>query len=297
MSEKRILVEVLSNSIGDTIAAIPYIEVYKEDNPGHEVFVETSGLLNKYLSPSYPKLKFVKRGEVTEYDEKINLDYDFNRNMIKGYARQMGYEGAKYIRPRITPPTKERPIKGKYVTIGIHSTAQLKYWNHPGGITKQGESPYWNELCAMLRKEGYTPIVVEKNEKFGLLPHLNGTPRKANTKILNLEDTMNYMMHSEFYIGLSSGLSWLAHALGKPVAMISNFSEDWHEMDPSASDYKRITNKSVCHGCWNTVNIEHSFDANNWYWCPRHAGTNRMFECHTSITPEMVFDQIKGWMI
>lgn len=297
MSRKKILVEVLSNSMGDTITAIPYVEVYKEDNPDHEVFVETSGLLNKYLSPSYPTLKFVKRGEITEYDEKINLDCDFNRNMVKGYAKQMGYEGAKYIRPKITPPIGKRPIKGKYVTIGIHSTAQLKYWNHPGGITKQGESPYWNDLCGMLRKAGYTPVVVEKNERFGIHPHFNGPPRKANTKILNLEDTMNYMMHSEFYIGLSSGLSWLAHALGKPVVMISNFSEEWHEMDPSSPDYKRITNKSVCHGCWNTINIEHSFESNNWYWCPRHAGTNRMFECHTSIKPEMVFEQIKEWLV
>jgi len=297
MAEKKVLVEVLSNSIGDTIAAIPYIEVYKNDNPDHLVFVETSGLLNKYLAPSYPTLNFVKRGEVKEYDQKIDLDYDFNRNMIKGYARQMGYEGAHYIRPRITPNVKERPIKGKYVTIGIHSTAQLKYWNHPEGLAKQPESPYWNELCGMIRKAGYTPVIAERDQIFGIPPHFNGPPKKANAKTLNIEDTMNYMVHSEFYIGLSSGLSWLAHALGKPVAMISNFSEDWHEMDLSLPDYKRIANKSVCHGCWNAVNIEHSFQSNNWYWCPRHSGTSRQFECHTSITPEMVFESIKDWLV
>ena len=32
---------------------------------------------------------------------------------------------------------------------------------------------------------------------------------------LNLEDTINDIYHSEFFIGLSSGLSWLAHAMGK----------------------------------------------------------------------------------
>ena len=44
------------------------------------------------------------------------------------------------------------------------------------------------------------------------------------------------------------------------------------------------------------VKKEHSFDPNNWYWCPRHENTEREFECHKSITPEMVFDQIKDWL-
>ena len=78
--------------------------------------------------------------------------------------------------------------------------------------------------------------------------------------------------------------------------MISNFSEDWHEIDLLISDYKRITNKSVCHGCWNSVNKEFKFEFDDWYWCPKHKGTERQFECHTSITPEMVLREIKDWI-
>ena len=111
-----------------------------------------------------------------------------------------------------------------------------------------------------------------------------------------LVDIVNYLLHSEFFIGLSSGLSWLAHALGKKVVMISNFTEDWTEFDLSLPDYIRITNKSVCHGCWNKVNIDHTFNTSDWYWCPKHQNTNRQFECHTSITPQMVMDQIQHFL-
>ena len=84
---------------------------------------------------------------------------------------------------------------------------------------------------------------------------MNGLPSNCIKKINTpLDETINYIYHSEFFIGLSSGMSWVAHAMGKPVAMIANFTEDWNEFDLSSSDYIRITNKSVCHGCWNKIN-------------------------------------------
>jgi autotransporter strand-loop-strand O-heptosyltransferase len=191
----------------------------------------------------------------------------------------------------------ERPIKNKYITIGVHSTSQLKYWNHPKGKRIQPEAPYWNELCGMLRKEGYTPVVVEQNEMFGWAPYRNGLPSKSNKKFgQSFLESMNLIYHSEFYIGLSSGMSWIAHAMGKPVAMIANFTEDWNEFDLSLPDYIRITNKSVCHGCWNLIDKEYNFDVSDWYWCPKHKDTNRQFECHTSITPEHVFNEVKKWI-
>jgi hypothetical protein len=44
------------------------------------------------------------------------------------------------------------------------------------------------------------------------------------------------------------------------------------------------------------VNKEFQFEFGDWYWCPKHKGTERQFECHTSITPEMVLTEIKDWM-
>lgn len=288
-----VLVEMLSNSMGDTIGSMPCIDEFRKIND--KIIVKINPFFEKLFVTSYPDIIFYREGMV--YDKSIKIDYDFTRPLQSGFARQLGFIDWKYIRPKVDSFKKERPIKNKFITISVHSTAQLKYWNHPIGKRTQPDSLYWDELCSMIRKEGYTPVVVEKDEMFGIPPFRNGLPKKANNKFgISLEDTINYIEHSEFFIGLSSGLSWLAHALNKPVAMISNFSEDWHEIDLSISDYKRITNKSVCHGCWNLVSKEFKFEFEDWYWCPKHKDTERQFECHTSITPEMVFNEIKEWI-
>ena len=135
----------------------------------------------------------------------------------------MGFIKWDYIRPIIDFKPQDRPVKNKFISVGIHSTAQLKYWNNPLGKEFQPISPYWSQLFKQVKKKGYLPVVVEKDEMFGVSPYMNGMPSSCVKKLgLDLFDTMNYIYHSEFFIGLSSGLSWIAHALGKPVVMISN---------------------------------------------------------------------------
>ena len=292
---KTILINLKSNSLGDTIGIMPCLEKFIL-NSSDDVYLKSNPKFNSLFTKSYPMVKFFEEG--LNYDKTIDLVYNFNLPLQTGFAIQLGFMDWKYIQPKVDIIEQPRPIKNKYVTISIHSTSQLKYWNHPFGLKSQPMSLYWDELCGLLRKHNLTPVIVEKDELFGIPPHRNGMPNKANKKFgLSMEETMNYIQHSEFFIGLSSGLSWLAHAMDKKVAMISNFSEDWHEFDLSCKNYKRITNKSVCHGCWNTVNKEHSFDISDWYWCPKHKDTERQFECHTSITPQMVFEEIKNWII
>ena len=267
---KKVLINILSNSLGDTIATIPYVSDYQKIN-NFDVSFSINDRLIFLFENSYDNIKLVGRKDVVTYDEIINLKYDFSKSIQGGYAEQLGFENPKYIRPVIDLPKYSRPIKNKYVILGIHSTSQLKYWNHPDGLNSQMKSPYWNELSSMLRKSGYTPVTIEKDELFGVEPYRNGLPSKANNKTgVSLLDSINLLNHCEFFIGLSSGMAWLAHALGKKVAMISNFTEDWTEFDLSLDDYIRITDKSVCHGCWNKINIDHTFNSSDWYWCPLH---------------------------
>jgi autotransporter strand-loop-strand O-heptosyltransferase len=293
---KKILIRI-DVSIGDTIAAVPYVGKFSIDHSEEKILFEINDNLIPLLSPVYPTINFVGRNHNENYDEKIEFKYDYGVSVQSGFAKQLGYDNPEYIRPKIINLEFQRPIKNKYITIGIHSTSQLKYWNHPKGKRVQPESLYWNELCGMIRKEGYTPVVVEQYDTFGNAPYRNGLPNKSNKKFgQSLLESMNLIYHSEFYIGLSSGMAWIAHAMGKPVAIIANFTEEWNEFDLSTSDYIKITNKNVCHGCWNKINVDHTFDKDDWYWCPKHKGTERQFECHTSITPEMVLENIKHWL-
>jgi autotransporter strand-loop-strand O-heptosyltransferase len=106
---------------------------------------------------------------------------------------------------------------------------------------------------------------------------------------MNLDETIRYLQHCEFAIGLSSGLMWLAHAVGKHTVMISGTTHEWCEY---TTDVTRIINKKVCHGCFNEPK-KTPFDASDWMWCPHKIGTNEQFICTTSISPEEVWERIK----
>lgn len=297
---KKCLVELsdASAGLGDILVIIPYLEKFRISYNFELYFMLKNLSLSNFFTKSFPNIHFIHSGTEIDCEKHIKLVHtDHSLPLQQLFAKQLGFFHAPYIRPTLDLPNSERQIKNKYVCISTHSTAQLKFWNHPNGIKDHQFSSNWNKLCEMLRKVGYTPICVDYHIDFGKPPYYNYVPSKSVRKLgLGLEDVLKLIEHCEFFIGLSSGLTWLAHAAGKPVCMISNFTEDWHEIDLSLSDYIRVTDKSVCHGCWNMVGKEYKFDYNDWYWCPRHKDTDRQFECHKSITPEMVFEKIKIWI-
>jgi len=170
------------------------------------------------------------------------------------------------IKPRIafTPCNK---LYDKFVTIATNSTAGCKFW------TKEG----WQEVINFLHEKGYKVVNVSKER--------NPFDNCEQVEDTSMENTMNLIHHSEFFIGLSSGLSWLAWALDKKVVMISNFTEADHEFECI-----RIDKKDVCHGCWNKR--EFRFDPGDWNWCPIHKGTDRQFECHEKIDANQVISTI-----
>ena len=157
---------------------------------------------------------------------------------------------------------------GKYVTIATNSTSGMKFW------TKEG----WQELINWLVSDGYEVYNVS----------LEPNPFDNCTQITtpSLQSKMDWIAGSEFFIGLSSGLAWVAYAMGKRVVMIANFSEEFNEFSCI-----RIVKKDVCHGCWNNPNFK--FDAGNWNYCPIFQGSDRQFECQNSITSDMVIEKIK----
>tara|TARA_R110001592_G_scaffold9061_1_gene48706 strand:+ start:1850 stop:3859 length:2010 start_codon:yes stop_codon:yes gene_type:complete len=289
---QQILIKCNSGSLGDTIASIPYAEKYRIDN-NCDVSVKIPKVFKFLFVNSYPNLKFVDNEK--GFDTIIPINYDFYTHLQEGFAQSLGYDSWKYIKPILKVKKKNRPIKEKYVVINVHSTAQLKYWNHPKGKGARSKALYWTELCDMLKQHNLIPVVTEKNSEFGNYPDINVLPKNCLSIVGKpLEEVVNYIQHAEFFIGLSSGLAWVAHGLNKKVAMIANFTDEEHEMPLNEINYKRIVNKSVCHGCFN--NPKHKFKGSEWEWCPEHKNTTRQFECHTSITPKQVFNEIKEWI-
>ncbi len=280
LENSRVFIVFESSSLGDTLAWMPYCEEFRKK---HNCHVIVSGFMNSIFEDQYTEIEFVGRGVVVPnikalyrlgwfYDKDKEPEEPNTIPLQKAATNILGLD-FKEIRPRLSFVPGERPIKEKYITIGMSTTAGCKEWSHPNG---------WQNLINYLTDRGYKVAVIQKEPFSDLENVLDWTGDKP------LYERMNQIHHSEFYIGLGSGLSWLAWSVNKHVVMISNFSEDGHEFTDNTT---RITNPLVCNGCWNNPNFK--FDKGDWYWCPVFKGTDRQFECHKSITPEMVINQIQ----
>lgn len=275
---KRIYISFDSKSLGDTVAWIPYCREFKNK---HKCDVVVSTFWNDLFEETYPDLEFVSPGTVVHNIHgmyKLGWFWNTDREpqppntipLQKTASNILGLDFQE-IKPTINHKINKKPVEEKYVTIATNSTAGCKFWTREG----------WQNLINYLTSIGYKVVNVSKEE--------NPFENQIRISDLSIENTINAIYHSEFFIGLSSGLSWLAWSLGKHVVMISNFTTPDHEFQ---SNCTRIVNLSVCNGCWN--NSKYTFDKGDWDWCPVNKGTDRQFECHKSITPTMVINQIQN---
>lgn len=276
---KIVQISLDSKSIGDTIAWFPYCEEFRKK---HKCILYVSTFWNSFFEKSYKDIKFIKPGLHPPniyafykigwyYNESMEPTLPNTIPLQKASSNILGLD-YKEIKPNIDYKfTEKSPYPKKYITIATNSTAGCKFW------TKEG----WGGLVEYLTNLGYIIVNVSKENN----------PIKGVEKIKDdsIENTMNVIHHSEFFIGLSSGLSWLAWGIGKKSVMISNFTEADHEF---SSNCIRVVKHDVCYGCWNNPNFK--FDRGDWDWCPVHKGTKRHFECHKSITSEYVIDKIKN---
>jgi len=274
LSGKRVYIAFDSASLGDTIAWIPYTLEFQKK---HNCKVIVSTFKNFLFESVYPELEFVSPGTVVNNlyaMYKIGWFYNQHKepvlpNTIPLQKTATNILGIEYteIKPRIIK-TSSKFTGSKYITIATNSTAGCKFWTREA----------WQEVINYLHIQGYDIINTSLEEN----PFVNCIVL-ADKSIIS---TMECIKNSEFFIGLSSGLSWLAWALDKEVIMISNFTEAEHEFK-----CLRPVNKNVCHGCWNDP--KYKFDKGDWNWCPINKDTERQFECQNSITPDMVIEQIK----
>ena len=274
LHSKRVYIAFESKSLGDTIAWMPYVEEFRKL---HQCTVICSTFWNHLFD--YPEIEFVEPGNVVPNLYALyRIGYFDNLDKNPCKPTQIPLQkiatailGLDFVEMAPSIAYKpEVPKIGKYVTIATNSTSGCKFW------TKEG----WQALINWLVSEGY--------EVYNVSKELN--PFDNCTQIItpSLESKMDWIAGSSFFIGLSSGLAWLAWAMGNQVVMISNFTEDWNEFTNNCT---RIVKKDVCHGCWNNPNF--TFSPSDWNWCPVNKGTDKQFICHTSIKADMVIAEIK----
>jgi autotransporter strand-loop-strand O-heptosyltransferase len=283
LKNKKVYIAFESKSLGDTLAWISQCEEFRKK---HECELVVSTFMNDLFKDQYPQIKFVNPGE-SVYDlyamyrlgwfyDGDNINFTMNPRDFRTIPLQQTASdilGLEYneVKPKLNLPNIP---KKKKVGIGIHSTAQAKYWNNPTG---------WQEVVNYLNNLGYEVMVYSREED----GYMGNKQPHGVTKFCggSIQEVINDLASCELFIGLGSGLSWLAWACKLPVVLISGFSEKFAEME---KDCYRVINENVCHGCFNRDRL----DAGDWNWCPILKGTDRQFECTKKITSEMVINKV-----
>ena len=287
---KRVYIHLDSSSLGDTIAWFPQVAEFGKEHACHLI---CSTFNNKFFAGRYPEVEFVEPGTTVPdlykmftigwfYKENGEIDYNKNpldfrdQHLQKTASDILGLKFSE-IRPKLDFEAQPRPVSKKYFCIANHSTAQAKYWNNPDG---------WQDVVDYLVSENYEVIILSREDD----GYMGNPDPKGGIKLQNktLLEISNYIYHAEGFIGLGSGLSWLAWALNKKVILISGFSKPVCEMTECIRIFVP-ENENFCSGCFN----EFKFDQGDWNWCPRHKGTDRQFECTKSISSERVINGIR----
>lgn len=287
---KKVYMRLPVGTLGDIIAWFPYVDEFRKHHQC-EMYLSMGEGIWPLFEDAYPELHYLRPEEEDARKDEFYASYylgiffpcddrthqptDFR---VSGLQKTIPYLlGLPAIerRPRIRVRDTHRRIDEPYVCIAAQSSSQSKYWNNPNG---------WFEAVKYLKAQGYRVLCIDREHVHGHGLQWNHIPHGCEdfTGNLPLQERASLLLHAAFFVGLSSGLSWLAWALNKPVVMISGFT---HPMNEFETPY-RVINFHACNSCWNDTKIE--FDHKNFMWCPRHAGTERQFECTRLITPGQV---------
>ena len=290
---RDVLIQLPVGTLGDSVGWLPYAVKFQSQH-GCRLAVSLAEVLIPLFRDAYPEVDFISQDQtrVERYYATYNIGLYFDDAdcvhqptdfRLVGLHRTAGYilgVDPTEVPPSIVLPSGERPIAERYVCIATQSTTQCKYWNNPGG---------WREIVTFLKESGYRVICIDQKPIHGGGLIWNHIPYGAEdmTGDRPLGERAQWLLHADAFIGLSSGLSWLAWATGTPVVLISGFT---HPTNEFFTPY-RIINYHACNSCWNDPRVR--FDHQDFLWCPRHAGTPRQFECTRLITAEAVKNTLR----
>ena len=290
-TNRYVLVYLPGLGLGDLVAMLPYVEEFRRRHHCHMSIIMPPPLreFTKFLYP-----EFIHTKEILCDINYAAYILCMPSNILPIWSADVrNYPlsqiagvplGINYLPPRphfepTMPPVTEDP----YVCIAVQASMVRKGWFYPNG---------WDIVVDYLKKLCYRVFCIDKDmehsdERTGLT---NRMPEGVEdfTGDRPLIERANMIYYAEFFIGLSSGLAWIADAVRCPVVMICGFSQDWWEF---YTPY-RVANKLVCNGCFNDIRVSFMKEG-----CPYHKDTPRETECQKKISARQVLDAIKRLII
>ena len=271
----------LISGMGDRIVLFPYMEEFRKKwkcKVSCRVEPYLQELVNLYFPDvdiNPPKISYATYFPSPGFNSFFTPE-EIRKTPMEKFGQQIfGLQRAEKI---IYHPTKPRQISEPYVCIAVQASGTFKAWLNPEG---------WPTVVDYLKQLGYRVLCIDKEREqtdHGMTVRM---PAGAEdfTGDLPLSERVNLLVYAEFFIGTSSGLSWLAWAADCPVILISGITPVWYEF----STPYRVINRLVCFGCHNEVSLKWG-DFEN---CPHHRGTDRAYECSRKISARQVIQTIK----
>lgn len=279
LTGRPVCLNMLPGAMGDMVAWMPACANFARIYNSHVTIMMKREYIEMFES-AYPEFFFISQDQyqamdyfavypigVWGYGNLNNNPTDFQKDNLIDHADNILLVHSNRQPPKIAGPRENCAKKyGRYVCISTRASKKMKQWNCDGG---------WVHITNFLKKNGYRVFCIDADNQ--------AMPSEAEdfTGLQPLRNRIDLISGCEFFIGLASGLSWIAWACGRPVVMISNATEPWCEFE---TPYRPV-DKSVCNGCYNSEDMRF----NDFDHCPR----NRDYICTKIITPERIIEEIK----
>lgn len=278
----EVLLHLDSYCLGDTICFAACLPDFLRHHQPKKLWV-TTFWPELFDAPEDFEVLDAVSTETLECDKCVSVGYrkqslaHTTRGMFYAARDTMGLPeappGAVPARPKLWRPTSGvyHPAK---IVIAPESLKKIARWDYLG-IDIYG----WQTVVDSLVQRGYE--VHDISYEHTLL--LRGVTKHGGNA--DIREAVQHLCEARLFIGLSSGLAWLAWAHAIPVVMIAGFTKAQNEFP-----CYRVENSYACSGCFNVFpDIQRS--------CPLFQGTPREHECHRTITPELVLAQVDRALI
>lgn len=273
LHDEVVAFKMAHNTLGDCIAyfsqVIPFVELRK-----CKARIYAQQWFIDIFKPSYSNFEFVTLQQEESMSQPyatyyLGLFHDpaMTRFWQKVSFKQKGlqHQAAHILglpdhfdpNPPMVECTAGSQIDGDYIVIASGGSKACKVWNNPLG---------WDAVISWAKQCGYKVVCIDQAKVIGTPGMFYSRPEGCIDLIgdIPLQDRINTIANAKAFIGMASGLAWLAWCCNVPVVMISGFSR------PSAEFYTpyRVYNEYCeCLDCWGDENI--IFHMHTWEWCPR----------------------------
>lgn len=243
---KVVFIKLDGHALGDNIAWVPYIDEFRKQ---HNCTVICSTFYNDLFKNIYPNVLFVAPNTnidniYTQY--YIGASNDGNKKYspvavddvpLQQVASSILYLPLVEVRPELENQLQNIKYDKKYVCISEFASHEKKQWKYDGG---------WQQVVDYLNSIDYDVVVISR-EPTELKNVINLT---GNSPIINRAQTL---MNAEFFMGVSSGLSWLSWGVNTHTFLISDVTQINHEFQ---SNVTRISaNPNLINVDYNAPNV------------------------------------------